>query len=55
MVMQSFKKAVTFMVDENEFNLMEQMMEKGIKRKEFLRRGIESYAAEFGIEIIKDA
>ena len=54
MASQSFKKSVTFLVDEVEYNTMEQIMATGIKRKHILSRGIESYAKELGIQIIKD-
>ena len=54
MANQTFKKSVTFLVDEVEFNLMSEIMRKDIKRKNILSRGIAEYAKELNIEIIKN-
>ena len=50
MALQTFKKSVTFLVDEVEFNLMEQIMSRGLKRKNILSRGISECAKELNID-----
>jgi hypothetical protein len=51
MALQTFKKSVTFLVDEVEFNLMEQIMSRGLKRKNILSRGISECAKELNLHI----